>query len=94
MTLLAEVLDIGDRVTDPVNGFRAPAGGSNRDWFLRFERLNALRRLAGEAGRHHITVLVDTIVLYANAQGEAPRDDWRAAYAAVRAAILREGGPV
>ncbi|WP_026783137.1 hypothetical protein [Pleomorphomonas koreensis] len=92
MTLFAEVRDIGDLVTDPVTGFRAPEGGSNRDWWRRFDQIQDLRRRAIDTNAHHITVLIDTIVIYANAHGDAPRDGWRVAYAAIREAIICERG--
>lgn len=94
MTLLTEAYDIGDRTTDPVTGFRAPEGGDNRQWFRIFDQLTHLRRRAIEANAHHIVVLIDTIVLHANAHGEAPRDAWRAAYLAIRGAIVCERGAV
>jgi hypothetical protein len=92
VTLLPDVLDIGDCVTDAVTGFRAPEGGDNREWFRRFDQLQALRRRAIDASAHDITVLVDTIVIYANAQGESTRAGWRNAYDALRAAIICDRG--
>lgn len=94
MTLFTEACDIGDRVTDPVTGFRAPEGGDNRQWFRIFDQLTHLRRRAIDANAHDVVVLIDTIVLYANAHDATPRDAWRTAYLAIREAIVCERGPV
>lgn len=92
MTLQASILEITDRTTDVVSGFRAPEGGDNRQWFRAFDQLATLRREAISASAHHLVVLLDIAVLHANAQGDEHRACWRAAYVAVREAILTERG--
>jgi hypothetical protein len=92
VTLQTAIFDITDRTTDPVNGFRAPEGGDNKRWFRAFDQLAQLRREAIGASAHHLVVVIDVAVLHANAQGEATRSAWFAAYAALREAIVCERG--
>lgn len=93
VTLLAEILDITERTTDEVTGFRTPAGSAdNRIWFQAFDQLARLRRLAVSASAHHLVVLVDTAVLHANAKAPESRAAWPAAYRAIRDAVAEEPG--
>lgn len=92
VSLLTEILDITERATHEVTGFRAPEGGDNRVWFRAFDQLARLRRLAVSTSAHDLVVLVDTAVLHANARAADTRAAWLAAYRAIRDAAVRERG--
>lgn len=66
------------------------AGSPTVRWLSTTERLNALRRLAFEAGRHDAVLLADVTFLLVNAADEEAATKWRAIRDLVKVMVRRE----